>query len=90
MHSVLRNNDIITIGQYRLTIENLPVVSDEMAEKIRRADTLTLDNPDDIRRLRAKRNIRRSRIGNELPVEPHSSPPHQSDVPRKSATRAVQ
>jgi hypothetical protein len=51
-----------------------------MAEKIRRADTLTLDNPDDIRRLRAKRNIRRSRIGNELPVEPHSSPPHQSDV----------
>ena len=90
MHSVLRNSDIISIGQYQLRIEDLPVVSDEMAERIRRADTLTLDNADDIRQSRAKRNIRRSRIGNELPAAPHSSPPHQSGVPRKSATRAIQ
>ena len=80
MHSVLRNDDIISIGQYQLKVENLPVVSDEMAARIRRADTLTLDNSEDIRRTRAKRNIRRSRIGNEHPVAPHPSPVHQSGV----------
>jgi type II secretory pathway predicted ATPase ExeA len=90
MHSVLRNNDIISIGQYRLKIESLPVVSDEMAERIRRADTLTLDDPEDIRRSRAKRNIRRSRIGNNLPAAPHSSPSHQSCILRKSSTQAIQ
>jgi type II secretory pathway predicted ATPase ExeA/pSer/pThr/pTyr-binding forkhead associated (FHA) protein len=90
MHSVLRNNDIISIGQYRLKIESLPVVSDEMAERIRRADTLTLDDPEDIRRSRAKRNIRRSRIGNNLPVAPHSSPSNQSYILRKSSTQATQ
>jgi len=86
MHAVLRDNDIIRIGQYRIELKNLPAVSDEMAERIRRADTLTLDTPDDIRRSRAQRNIRRSRNVRELPVRPHSSPSDLPGVLRKSAT----
>ncbi len=55
--AVLRNNDIISLGQHRLKVENVPAISDEMAEKIRRADTLTLKNLDDVRRSRAMHNI---------------------------------
>jgi type II secretory pathway predicted ATPase ExeA len=54
---VLRNNDIISLGNHRLKVENLPVVSGEMEEKIRAADTLTIKNLDDIRRSRARHNI---------------------------------
>jgi general secretion pathway protein A len=86
MHCVLSNNDIISIGKYRLRIENLPAASDEMARAIRRADTLTLENPDEVRRLRAKRNIRRSRTGKELPVRPHVPGSIQPGTHRKSAT----
>ena len=86
MHCVLSNNDIISIGKYRLKIENLPAGSDEMARAIRRADTLTLENPDDVRRLRAKRNIRRSRTGKELPVRPPVDGTYQPGAQRKSAT----
>ena len=55
--AVLRNNDIISLGDHRLKIENAPAISDDMAEKIRRADTLTLKNLDDVRRSRARHNI---------------------------------
>jgi len=54
---VLHNNDIISLGSHRLKVENLPVVSDAMAERIRAADTLTIKNLDDIRRSRARHNI---------------------------------
>ena len=54
---ILRNNDIISLGQHRLKIENVPAVSREMAEKIQAADTLTLKNLDDIRLSRARHNI---------------------------------
>ena len=55
--AVLRNNDIISLGGYRLKVENVPDMSKEMAEKIRKADTLTLKNLDDVRRSRARHNI---------------------------------
>jgi type II secretory pathway predicted ATPase ExeA len=55
--TVLRNNDIISLGSHRLKIENVPAISDDMAEKIRKADTLTLKNLDDVRRSRARHNI---------------------------------
>lgn len=55
--AVLRNNDIISLGGYRLKVENVPDISTEMAEKIRKADTLTLKNLDDVRRSRARHNI---------------------------------
>jgi general secretion pathway protein A len=54
---ILRNNDIISLGQHRLKVENVPAVSREMAEKIQAADTLTLKNLDDIRLSRARHNI---------------------------------
>ena len=55
--AVLRNNDIVSLGSHRLKIENVPAISDDMAEKIRRADTLTLKNLDDVRRSRARHNV---------------------------------
>lgn len=55
--TVLRNNDIITLGNHRLKVENVPAISTEMAEKIKRADTLTLKNIEDVRRSRALHNI---------------------------------
>jgi type II secretory pathway predicted ATPase ExeA len=55
--TILRNNDIIALGRYRLKIENAPAISAEMDEKIRAADTLTMENLDDLRRLRARRTI---------------------------------
>jgi type II secretory pathway predicted ATPase ExeA len=54
---ILRNNDIISLGQHRLKVENVPAVSQDIAEKIRAADTLTLKNLDDIRQSRARHNI---------------------------------
>jgi type II secretory pathway predicted ATPase ExeA len=55
--TVLRSNDIITLGGHRLKIENAPAIGSEMDEKIRAADTLTLQNFADIRRLRAQHTI---------------------------------
>jgi general secretion pathway protein A len=55
--AVLRNNDIITLGNHRLKVENVPAISPEMAEKIKRADPLTLKNLEDVRRSRALHNI---------------------------------
>ena len=54
---VLRNNDIIAVGRHRIKVENVPVMAGDLAEKIRRADTLTLKNLDDIRRSRAMHNL---------------------------------
>ena len=55
--TILRNNDVISLGRHRLKIENVPPISDEMAEQIRAADTLVLKSLDDIRRSRARRTI---------------------------------
>lgn len=55
--ALLRNNDIISLGSYRLKIENVPAISDDMAAKIRKADTLTLKNLNDVRRARARHNV---------------------------------
>jgi len=55
--TILRNNDIIALGRYRLKIENVPALSAEMDARIRAADTLTMQNLDDLRRARARRVI---------------------------------
>jgi len=55
--TILRNNDIIALGRYRLKIENAPALNAEMDEKIRAADTITLQHLDDLRRSRARRTI---------------------------------
>ena len=55
--TVLRNNDIITLGRYKLKLENVPALSTELDEKVRASDTLTMQNLDDLRRVRARRTI---------------------------------
>jgi pSer/pThr/pTyr-binding forkhead associated (FHA) protein len=55
--TILRNNDIITLGRYRLKIENAPALSPEIEERVRASDTLTMQHLDDLRRIRARRTI---------------------------------
>jgi len=54
---VLKSNDIITLGQHRLKIENAPVISPEMDECIKATDTITMASLDNLRRSRARRTI---------------------------------
>lgn len=54
---LLRSNDIITLGRHRLKIENAPPVSEEINQQIDVADTVTLKNLADIRRVRARHTI---------------------------------
>ena len=56
--TILRNNDIITLGRYRLKLENGPAVTEEVDERITSADTLRLQHIGDYRRKRAKRSIK--------------------------------
>jgi hypothetical protein len=56
--TILRNNDVITLGHYKLKIEGLPALSPEMDEKISASDTMTMQNLQDIRRARARRTIK--------------------------------
>jgi len=55
--TILRNNDIISLGRYRIKIENVPAISAEMDEKITESDTLTMQNLTDMRRSRARRIV---------------------------------
>ena len=55
--TVLRDNDILTLGRHKLKVENAPVMSPELDEKVRESDTMTMQNLDDLRRMRARRTI---------------------------------
>ena len=55
--TILKNNDIISLGRHRLKLENAPAISTEVAEKIEAADTMVLRNLEDLRRSRARRTI---------------------------------
>lgn len=54
---LMRSDDVITIGHHRLKIRNAPVISEEINEQIDAADTVTLKNLADIRRVRARHTI---------------------------------
>jgi hypothetical protein len=56
--TILRNNDIISLGHYRLKIVDVPPASKELDECITSVDTLRMQHLDDIRRIRAQRVIR--------------------------------
>ena len=56
--TILRNNDVITLGHYKLKIEGLPALSPELDEKITASDTMTMQNLQDLRRARARRTIK--------------------------------
>ncbi len=54
---ILRTDDVITLGQHRLKVENTPLYSADVEEKIDIAETQTLKQLDDIRRARARHTI---------------------------------
>jgi hypothetical protein len=56
--TILRNNDIISLGHFRLKIENLPAASPEMDARIKLSDTMTMQNLVDMRRTRAQRTVK--------------------------------
>jgi len=56
--TILRNDDIISLGNYRLKVENAPPISAEMDARIRASDTITMQTLDDIRRTRARHTIK--------------------------------
>jgi type II secretory pathway predicted ATPase ExeA len=56
--TILRNNDIISLGRYRIKIDNAPALSPEMNERIEASDTLIMENLEDMRRTRARRTIK--------------------------------
>jgi len=56
--TILRNNDIISLGHFRLKIENVPAVSPEMDARIKLSDTMTMQNLMDMRRTRAQRTVK--------------------------------
>jgi len=56
--TVLRDNDIISLGRYRIKIQDVPTISPEMDEQIKASDTLVMEHLVDIRRSRARRTIK--------------------------------
>jgi len=55
--TILKSNDIISIGRYRLKLENAPALNAELADKVKASDTITMQNLEDLRRSRARRTI---------------------------------
>jgi len=56
--TILRTDDIISLGRYLLKIDNAPAIDAEMDERIKASDTLVMQNLVDVRRARAKRTIK--------------------------------
>jgi pSer/pThr/pTyr-binding forkhead associated (FHA) protein len=56
--TVLRSNDIITLGHYKMKVENVPALSAEMEEEVQASDTMRMKNLGDLRRARARRTIK--------------------------------
>ncbi len=58
LKAVLRNDDIISLGHYRLKVENVPAIDAEMDARFKGTDTITMQNFEDLRRTRARRTIK--------------------------------
>jgi len=56
--TILQSDDIISLGNHRLKVENAPEVSEEMEVLLKSPDTLKMKNLVDLRRQRAKRRMR--------------------------------
>ena len=65
--SILRENDIITIGHHRLKIENAPELSEEMRQLVENKDTLRMKNIVDVKRLQETQR-RLVAIQNRIPL----------------------
>jgi len=56
--TILSSDDIISLGNHRVKIENAPPVSADVAELLKSPDTLKMKNLIDLRRQRAKRRTK--------------------------------
>lgn len=56
--TILKSDDVISLGSHRVKVEHAPMVSAEMEELMRSPDTLKMKNLVDVRRLRAERQTR--------------------------------
>lgn len=63
--TVLKDNDIISLGNHRLKIKNAPAVSDEMAELLKSPDTIKMKNLIDLRREEARRRVKAAETGKQ-------------------------
>ncbi len=55
--TLLRTNDVISLGRHRLKILDAPVIDAAVEDQIRHSDTMTVRHLADLRRKRARRNI---------------------------------
>jgi hypothetical protein len=55
--TILKDNDIVSLGNHRLKVENAPPISDEIAELLKSPDTVKMKNLIDMRRLKARKRI---------------------------------
>ena len=56
--TILRSDDVISLGNHRVKVEDAPPVTEEMEEMIRSPDTLKMKNLIDLRRQRAQRRLK--------------------------------
>jgi len=54
--TILKENDIISLGNHRLKVRNAPAISDEMARLLESNDTVEMKNLVEMRRLRKRRH----------------------------------
>ncbi len=56
--TILKDNDIISLGNHRIKVLDAPAMNDDVAELLKLHDTVNMTNLIDIRRLKAERSIR--------------------------------
>jgi type II secretory pathway predicted ATPase ExeA len=56
--TILRDNDVISLGRFRIKIEDVPAITPEMDDRIKASDTLKMKHLVDMRRTRARRTIK--------------------------------
>ncbi len=55
--TILKDGDIISLGNHRVKIENAPVISADVEELLKAPDTIKMKNLVDLRRQRARRRM---------------------------------
>ena len=56
--TILRDDDVISLGHHRLKVENAPIIGEDVEELLKSPDTLKMKNLVDLRRQRAQQQTR--------------------------------
>jgi pSer/pThr/pTyr-binding forkhead associated (FHA) protein len=56
--TILKSDDVISLGNHRIKVEDAPPVTEDMEELIRSPDTLRMKTLVDLRRQRAQRRLK--------------------------------